>query len=354
MPARARQPSSPPPADEEEAHQVLTRVQQTTLSRRKTIAVDVPFQSPQSSGQASKAAPRQSLPSHAVNDLLSTPRSSQSLAQIRNSSQDLTPKRAAFLGSTVEKRFEALGEYAGSILNFYQDYANRLTLPGLHLADAMDQQLDRYWNMFHSSRKNQVFPSKSNEDDFLESSVVLQANTIDPDSELAIEIIDKITTANRATFVHYVAQLPFRLPSSTLSPETQPWSVNKLVEYLSQGKHERWPMRNVDELLLARKEFFKKIVPSRRKVLVTLDDLHLFLICALKLQSTTCGNSAPPKAQQSDKRRSMGRSGTSFRRLLLSMHLALPVRMTPKMKMAPLELSSRIHMKRCRLIASGG
>jgi hypothetical protein len=279
MPARDRQPSSPSPAADEEEGQVLTRGKQTAISRRKTTAFDEQIDPAlQSSHPSKNAGPRQSMPSRTLNDLVTTPRSSGTLGQIRNSSQEHTPKRTpVFKGPTVDQRFEMLLDNSKTILSFYQNYVERLAEPEIELAADMDHQIARYWDIFSTTKKHHVFPMKVNEEEFFDTISVLEGNTVDPTSELAVEIIDNINEANRATFVHLVAQLPFQLSSPLSSSEYSHWTVDKLNDYLSQDMHDRWPIRDIEELMLARKEFFKKIVPHRRKVLVTLDDLHLYL-----------------------------------------------------------------------------
>lgn len=207
---------------------------------------------------------------------LSTPRSSQTLPYIRTAAYSSPKRTPGVYAPTVAKRCDVLTTNATTILDLYEDWMERLQTPEADMQEDLDQQLNRYWDSFSSSKKHQVLAKRDVYEHFLDPLAVMRSNDVEADSELGEEVGQAITAVNRATFVHYVAQLPFRDSSTSTSTDSARWTLHRFASYLEQASVSRWPIREISELLAARRDFLKRIATRRPKVGFTLDDLHLF------------------------------------------------------------------------------
>jgi len=278
------EPDSPetPPTSASRSKSARTTVTKTTLQRRNTTAVvDVSDQNLEPSEQqngSKKAKARQSMPSRTNLILNSPPRSStQDSIQLPPPNNISSPKRTpGSFKPTVQKRFDALKDNSISVLDFYQDLAERLGATKTELDDEMDHELGQYWAIFQLSKKCQVYSNKVVQDFFLDPLEVAKANRVDSETDLEKEVTRTVREINRATFVHFVSQVPFRESPSSETQDGRTLTVKEFADYLSSDESSAWPIRDILELIAARNEFISKIVTKAPQVLVTVDDLCLF------------------------------------------------------------------------------
>lgn len=163
---------------------------------------------------------------------------------------------------------------ASEVLQFYQTVFDRLN--GGNLGD-LQWELQRCWKPFEAYKNNQISaPSRHIRNaHFLEIDSLLQAHDVRPDSHIWTLFTRTIEIINHATFVHYIYQIP-QLPEGTPPLHHEEMTTYNLLRSFEAG--ESWPIRQISELIDARRAFWRYIVPRcEHEIHISDDEMMLFL-----------------------------------------------------------------------------
>ncbi|UZJ54159.1 hypothetical protein CBS101457_003479 [Exobasidium rhododendri] len=227
-------------------------------------------------GSRVKPMARHTMPAQTSDAAAASPRPAQTPSKATSSTNHVaSPKRTPSKPS-VQQRFESVNLNATAVLDFYADVAQRLSAEEIELEEDMDDEMNRCWELFQTSKKHQVFAKHTVQSDFLDEDEVSKGNELKEVGKEARTVGSLVRLINRAVFVHYIAQLPFQSPTSTPSKQGKKWTVDKFRSYVSSKEAFDWPILDISTLESARKDFLTKVVNHREKILVTIDDLYLF------------------------------------------------------------------------------
>lgn len=164
-------------------------------------------------------------------------------------------------GAALTTRCELLASTASDLLAAYEDARQRLEQDGYF--EQLQALLLRKWSALDTLKNNELLAAvcalpPSN---FLDTSALFRAAGLSEDDEAGRVLASTVQIINRATFVHFIYQLPMQSrPNETRA-----------------GDYQRWPLRSLGELVDARRAFWRHIAPKHEDVQLTDDEVMLYL-----------------------------------------------------------------------------